>query len=775
MGKENITTLSNKQTTDIQKKQFIDIFFHQQLQIWNDAKQHFEDIKHVQTKPLMVGNIEMQVQFNAARIVSTGAKIDKKTLVDRPCFLCLHNRPKMQMVQVIDQDFELLINPYPILPQHFTIPLRRHEPQNIAPHYSEIYKLLTIYPQLMVFYNGPKCGASAPDHAHLQAGSCGILPLQKTWSILSQHLQIVVSLNKYAALSIITAYPCHAFCIVSREKEDSNRLFSMLYRALPLQKNETEPMMNIVAWRQGEDYIAVVFPRKKHRPDCYFAKGDEQMLISPGALDMAGLIITPRERDFKKLNSTKVENILKEMTISDKELDNTLSKLKAFSTNEDEKKEPKVSVGIVNAKQICFALNQSYICQEKPIRGCQKVEFEAGSILWNGQYHHELCFTPQTDSATFSLNDVTIGINFHWERKEIQTFHGTLRFIINGDKICAINQLPVENYLESVISSEMKATSSLELLKAHAVISRSWLLAQIQKHQHLEKNKTTESSFFKDKNKLIHWYDREDHTLFDVCADDHCQRYQGITKETNKYVVKAIQQTRGEILMYNGEICDTRFSKCCGGISEEYRYCWENITKPYLSPVRDIAKNDREQIPDLTNENNAEIWIRNTPDAFCNTHNKKILSQVLNDYDQETIDFYRWEVTYTQQELRMLIEEKLGMELGDILDLVVLERGKSGRIYLLKIIGSLQSFTIGKELEIRRTLSKTHLYSSAFVVNKQDVMNGVPRKFVITGAGWGHGVGLCQIGAAVMGEQGCHYTDILKHYYSGSQIAQMYQ
>ena len=397
--------------------------------------------------------------------------------------------------------------------------------------------------------------------------------------------------------------------------------------------------------------------------------------------------------------------------------------------------------------------------------------------MWNGNQYRELTFHPSSPDCSFSLHDVTIGVNFHWERKETQTFLGTLRLVVEADKICAINDLPVEKYLESVISSEMSATSSLELLKAHSVISRSWLLAQIEKRRKLKEGSNNFFSFIKKDDELIRWYDREDHTIFDVCADDHCQRYQGITKETSPNVAVAIEATRGEVLMSEGDICDARFSKSCGGVSEEYQYCWENIKMPYLLAVRDTAKGvkDEDTIPDLTVEAEADKWIRTAPDAFCNTHDKTILSQVLNDFDQETTDFYRWRVEYTQQELHDLITEKMKMDLGDILDLVPVERGKSGRLCKLKIVGSKRSFTIGKELEIRRVLSTSHLYSSAFVTDKADVVDGVPQKFTLIGAGWGHGVGLCQIGAAVMGAQGYKYDQILLHYYRTADLKKLYK
>ena len=437
------------------------------------------------------------------------------------------------------------------------------------------------------------------------------------------------------------------------------------------------------------------------------------------------------------------------------------------------KEEPIVSVGIVSASKLRFSLNAPYTVCGSQRCGKQVVELAEGRILWENALYDELLFEPTDAHSSFTLEDVTIGVNFHWERKEAQTFLGKLRFIVEDNNICAINELPVETYLTSVISSEMRATSSLELLKAHAVISRSWLLAQMEQRKAENNNVEKQPSFFKTNEEIVRWYDREDHKRFDVCADDHCQRYQGITKAANKHVVEAIQQTAGEILTSHGEICDARYSKCCGGAVEEFQYCWENIKKPYLQALPDTLP-DTTPLPDLTDEAVARQWILSSPDAFCNTTDQKVLSQVLNDFDQETTDFYRWSQTYSQAELKQLLEEKLEVQFGDIIDLVPLSRGKSGRIYRLKIVGKERTLIIGKELEIRRALSKSHLYSSAFIVEKADIKDGVPQKFIIKGAGWGHGVGLCQIGAAMMGKQGYRYEEILLHYYKGAGITKAY-
>lgn len=768
---------------DIMEDSSISRFFNRQLEVWTDARHRFRDLKHVETRQF---SDQLKLQWNPARIVSTGAKIDKKTLGERPCFLCDKNRPKEQMSKQIDEKFHLLVNPFPILPVHFTIPARKHQPQLIYKNYGEMHRFISLHSDLMVFYNGPKCGASAPDHLHFQAGTNGILPLQTNWQRLSRNLTDIISLNDEEKISVVRDFIVPAFVIISKSAESDEALFRRLYKAMPQRGDETEPMMNIISWRKGEEFISVVIPREKHRPEAYFAEGDAQFVVSPGALDMSGLIITPREEDFRKLTEEKALSLLQECGVSEEKMNAIIAKLKASKDAEDaaeasstlynKGKQPDVTVGIVSAQKIHFSLNKPYLAKGEKVLGEQVVEFSEGGVLWNGNQYSQLTFHPQSADASFSLSDVTIGVNFHWERKETQTFLGTLRFVVESDKIVAINELPVEKYLESVISSEMSATSSLELLKAHAVISRSWLLAQMKKRREVAESGNNFFSFTKKEDMLIRWYDREDHTLFDVCADDHCQRYQGITKETSPHVAEAIRQTKGQILMDGEEICDARFSKCCGGITEEFQYCWEDTPKTYLTAVRDIALGVEHTLPNLTNEEEAEKWIRFNPPAFCNTQDKKILSEVLNDYDQETVNFYRWKETLSQEKLQQLIADKLKMDLGAILDMKAVERGKSGRISKLQIIGTEKTFTIGKELEIRRTLSDSHLLSSAFVVDKYDKdEQGVPQRFELIGAGWGHGVGLCQIGAAVMGEQGYHYDAILLHYYQGAEIKKLYK
>ena len=436
---------------------------------------------------------------------------------------------------------------------------------------------------------------------------------------------------------------------------------------------------------------------------------------------------------------------------------------------------PQVDVGILTERDVSFRLNGAYRCPEtrRKHSGEQLATLNTdGRIAFDGHTYEALHFTPTDPTDAFDLRGVTIGVHFHWERREDQRFRGELHLLAAEDGILVMNRIDVESYLESVISSEMSATSSPELLRAHAVISRSWLLAQIEKRQAPTDTQAAEPTLAEngrsDDEGLLRWYDREDHTRFDVCADDHCQRYQGITRATTPAVEEAVRATCGEVLTCEGQLCDTRFSKSCGGITECFEYCWEPVHHRYLIALRD-SRTPGEPMPDLTNEAEAERWIRTAPEAFCHTTDEGILSQVLNGYDRETPDFYRWTVEYTQAELADLIRRKSGIDFGAILALQAVERGRSGRIVRLRIVGSRRTYIIGKELEIRRTLSETHLYSSAFVVDALDLHHGVPRRFRLTGAGWGHGVGLCQIGAAVMGAEGHPYRHILAHYYPGSQ------
>ena len=748
----------------------IEDFFRKELEEWQEAAERYKALEEVKTKELALGEVTLAAQWNPARIVSTGASIDKKTISERPCFLCDNNRPKEQHKLMTEKHYQILVNPYPILPQHFTIPMRRHTPQSIYSSFGTLRKMAWDMPKHIVFYNGPLCGASCPDHMHLQAGSRGIVPLERDWTMYEKGLRKLYPLTgeqmasmeeagnvgSRPGLYLLEGYACPVFVIRSLPAESDSLLCQRVYKALPVVGDEIEPRLNIVCWRQEgtssrpDEIVTLIFPRSKHRPDCYYAEGKEQLLISPGALDMCGLFITPREQDFKTLTAERAQAILQEVTLSEEELKPIIAQLtdKPEETFvEDEKKQDnlpnvnqEVSVGIMKDAVIRFCMNSPYHAKGTEVTGEQVAEYTDGGIRWRDNVYQELTFRGE---GSFTLHGVTIGQKFHWERQESQTFSGILKLVVDEDKIVAINILPVEDYLTSVISSEMKSSSSLEFLKAAAVISRSWLYAQMQRRLEHAEQAAPFFTFVKGEGESIRWYDREDHTIFDVCADDHCQRYQGITRASNPRVAEAVSATRGQVLMYDGKICDTRFGKCCGGQTNEYQYCWENIEVPYLRSVKD---------------------------PFCNTNDTKILRQVLNDYDLETRDFYEWTEELSQEEAHDFICKHLKMELGPILGMEIVEKGPGGHISKLRIVGKEKSFVVGKELEIRRMLSTSHLKSSAFTIEVKNIRGGVPQRFVLHGRGWGHGVGLCQIGAAVMGEQGYSYKKILGHYYKGAQI-----
>ncbi len=788
----------------------IDAFFQKELQEWPEAAERYKALEEqTLSRPLPYREkssnhqtIEGEkvssplpardrlgegptfiAQWNPARIVSTGAAIDKKSISERPCFLCDNNRPKEQHKLMTEKHYQILVNPYPILPQHFTIPMRRHTPQSIYSSFGTLRRMAWNMPRHIVFYNGPLCGASCPDHMHLQAGSRGVAPLERDWTMYENKLRKLYPLTgeqtasmeeagnvgSRCGLYLLEGYPCPVFVIRSMPAESDSILCQRVYKALPIVGDEAEPRLNIVCWRQAgtasrpDEIVTLIFPRSKHRPDCYYAEGKDQLLVSPGALDMCGLIITPREQDFNALTAEKAADILREVTLSEEDLKPIIEELtdkqapQPPSGGETGEGLPQkgdggpvvgretVSVGIMKDTVIRFCINGTYQAKGTEVTGEQTAEYTEGGIRWKDNVYRELTFRAMAgEGGSFTLHNVTIGRSFHWERQESQTFSGTLKLVVDEDKIVAINILPVEDYLKSVISSEMKSSCSLEFLKASAVISRSWLYAQMQRRQEHAEQAAPFFSFVKGEGESIRWYDREDHTIFDVCADDHCQRYQGITRQSDPRVAEAVDATRGQVLTFDGHICDTRFGKCCGGRTNEFQYCWENIQVPYL---------------------------RSVADPFCNTSDTRILRQVLNDYDLETHDFFEWTEELTQQEIHDRITEHLKADLGPILALEPVESGPGGHISKLRIVGQERSFVVGKELEIRRMLSTSTLKSSAFTVETKNVRGGVPGRFILHGHGWGHGVGLCQIGAAVMGEQGYNYRQILRHYYTGARIS----
>lgn len=787
-------------------------FIKVQKNIWDEVRERFEALQNVvQIKSFETVGGEIAIQHNPARIVSTGAKIDAHHLKKRPCFLCDLHRPTIQMSLPVEASYQVLINPFPILPDHLTLPTRRHLPQEIERHLSAFCRMTAALPHFLCFYNGARCGASAPDHAHFQAGARGIVPLERNWGKYEGRLERLFPLNteevaeteeagytdKRAGIYLLRDYVCPAFVVIGKQAEDGQPLLRKLLAAIPCPEGRKEPDINLLAWMeesattQQKTMITIVFPRCKHRPDCYTAEGEAQMLVSPGALDMGGLIITPRPEDYQRITEKQTVGILREVTLSESEIlsiarhlhHSTRQNTGTISNSSLKKgKEPMVDVGIMTADSIQFSIDTVYTAKGKNISGVQTVEYCEGGILWNGNVYSELTFRPTSEEheSQFTLNEVPIGINFHWECKQKQTFHGTLSFMVEEEKLVAINRISAELYLESVISSEMSPNASFEFLKAHAVVSRSWLFKMLQQRQKMVQSGNEENffSFQRKGDEYIRWYGREDHTLFDVCADDHCQRYQGITSITRSEVHRAVEATRGQVLKVGENFCDARFSKCCGGVTERYSTCWEDQDFTYLSPIFDGPNTTKQDpgMPNLTDEQEARHWITSAPTAFCKTKDAQLLSQVMKDYDQETPDFYRWEVRYTQEELSRLIKKKTEVDFGKIIDLIPVERGGSGRIIRLKILGTACTMTIGKELEIRRSLSESHLYSSAFIIEKEGFdEDGIPKNFKLTGAGWGHGVGLCQIGAAVMATKGYSYQQILLHYYQNAEIQRQYE
>ncbi len=668
------------------KRDDIDRLVEDQLRDWEEVRLRTMSLRDVKVKDVTVDGVPWRAQFNPARVVSTGAKVDKASIAARPCFLCRDNRPQCQHVHQWG-NYEILVNPFPIFPGHLTIASCRHEPQSVNGHVGDMLRLACELEGYTVFYNGPQCGASAPDHLHFQAVPSEYMPLDRR-------------------------YPFKRHYFIDSQERVGEALSELLDS---LSAYGDEPMVNIALRAVDSSTIeAVVVPRRAHRPQCY-----DTVKVSPGAVDVFGTLITVSEADFDAVDSSLAASVFNDVAFASHELS--------------------VNVGIMSAPEIQYELHGPF---ESDAEGAE--------------------FRPLSSDSYFTLKDVTIGVDFHWQRKENQSFLGKLKLKKSGDLTLALNIVPVEDYLTSVISSEMSADASLELLKAHAVISRSWVLAQIchkaSASGHVDMLDTPEER--------VKWYDHDDHVDFDVCADDHCQRYQGITRASRAQVRSAILSTWGEVLMYGDELCDARFSKCCGGEFEEFQYCWEPRRHDYLVAARDAV--DGAPLLDLTVEANAREWILGRPDAFCSDVDESILAQVLNNYDRETVDFYRWIVDYDVDELSEIVRERSGIDFGEIRDLVPLARGTSGRIYRLKIVGSKRTMIVGKELEIRKWLSRSHLYSSAFMVER--TLHG----FRLHGAGWGHGVGLCQIGAAVMGERGFNYRQILSHYFKDAEIRSIY-
>ena len=750
----------------------IDKFIKDQLSVWPLAAENYRNLKKAEMKHLEVGGLRVVVQYNPCRRISSEAALDKKSISERPCFLCPENRPAEQTNIEFEgrkgRKYRVTLNPYPIFPSHLVISSFDHTPQSIWHRYQDLLDFVKENNEYLGFYNGPQSGASAPDHMHFQACPQGLMPLQRRVDELLDTsedgtLEFLTNV-KEARLFHLDEYARGVFVLRGTTAKSTAKLFYRLLDCAPLPEDSEEPRLNLIAWYHGGEYRTVVMFREKHRPHNYFSTASDHLAMSPGCADMAGVYVAPEKEDFDKLDSKLLSQVVEEVAASEETEKGIVWRLTRTQN--------RLEVGIMSGREIEFEIISDGA-------GKQKVEYSEGSISYNGVLYDELVFEAQTEATMFAepsfvLYGVTIGVDFHWERKVTQKFAGTLKFIVDGDKVTAVNIVGVEDYLLSVISSEMKASAGLEFLKAHAVISRSWVMAQVEHRRkaagpvaelaeapvtstcsvttELDSETTelgsvtTKQTSVTGKDEYIKWFDHDDHTLFDVCADDHCQRYQGLTMAVGDTVRKAIDQTWGLVLTSEGVICDARFSKCCGGRMELFSTCWEDKDYPYLQPLPDT--------PDCVEGG----------EVFCDTSDERILSQVLNDYDLETKDFYRWTTEYSRTEVSDLVRRRSGIDFGTIRDLVPIERGPSGRLKRLRIIGVKKTMVIGKELIIRRWLSDSHLKSSAFDVKWDG------DRLVLDGAGWGHGVGLCQIGAAVMASKGYTFDQILLHYYPGSVL-----
>lgn len=812
-----------------------------QLASWPEARGRFKALEdQVITQELPCNGTHLVAQHNPARAVSTGAKIDAKTLSERPCFLCDQNRPTEQLAVPVLGKFQVLVNPYPILPDHLTITTRRHQPQRFARFVEAMPSLATKLSGFIVFYNGPLSGASAPDHAHLQAGRKGYVPLEKDWPTYAKQLEPVLTTGAMDSdetnhdakdicvrdygYYLLRGFAAPAFVVVSRLAPDETtpKLVERLIGLLPIAEGQEEPDINVISWREKrmmecECLITVIIPRAKHRPACYSLPADspEHFMISPGAIDMGGLIITPDKRDYDRLTPEIASGILREVTVPDAVIDRVVRMLRGIKmphstdkTDDTGTKAPDAAlnelanepleVGLLTAEEIHFCFEGQFVLyadgqpasfQPETAHSYTARLSQDGKGVTIGKVEgRELLFLPQEPSAClFELEKVVIGKSFHWQQYQTQHFRGGLRLITDGEgHVVAINRVDVETYLESVISSEMSAQSPLELLKAHAVISRSWVLSQKLHRRQAQGKEATPTCDEKGENhtadERISWQDQSNHHLFDVCADDHCQRYQGVSMGISAEALTAVRETRGVVLTDSeGNLCDARFAKSCGGESERFSACWaDDGDQSYLTPVRDCSHQEAEaegdDTPDLSDETQACRWILSTPPAFCATHDERLLSTVLNGYDREAgaTGYYRWTVKLSQADASRLVSERLGRSLGTIRHLIALTRGASGRIVKLRVEGTEGMVTVGKELSIRRLLSDTHLYSSAFVIVEGDLdCDSLPRSFTLYGAGWGHGVGLCQIGAAEMASEGYNYRQILRHYYQGATLERL--
>lgn len=735
------------------KMDVISKFVGDQLSRWTLACNNFRALKNVKIKTMDIGGLQVKLQFNPARMISSAAKLTKEDIAARKCFLCRENRPSEQIMIKFEgrkgKKYHILVNPYPIFPDHLVIAMATHTEQSIWKRYVDMLDLAKKYQKYTFFYNGPRSGASAPDHHHFQGAPQELIPLEmdvdRCLTMKDPVLEQVASLQD-AELYHYRRFTTGVFVVRSDTAKSAAKLFYRLLDCADIPEGEKEPLINLFSYYKDGEFRSIVVFRSRHRSHHYFSDGPDHLTMSPGCADMGGVFIVPVQKEFETITQELLSEMVAEVSIPQQEQELIIHRLTRTQKS--------LEVGILLGQEIEFEILSDGA-------GKRKAVIKDGKIEYDGALYDELYFEAPNPSTAFAqesfmLAGVTIGKQFHWQRKENQVFAGALKIIVDRDNLLAINVIGVEDYLLSVISSEMSANCSLELLKAHAVISRSWVMARMEQGREDAASEQPVVDKEADVVEYVKWYDHQEHKLFDVCADDHCQRYQGLTRATGENVRKAVDATWGQILTYGGRLCDARFSKCCGGVMEKFSTCWEDKDYPYLQPLPDTADH------------------KHGGRIFCDTADPAVISQILNGYDRQTQDFMSWEAEWSREDVSRMVAGKSGVDLGMIQQFIPLERGESGRIYKLEIKGDKRTLIVGKELEIRRLLSDSHLKSSAFDI--EYILDGKPSDasswdhVILKGRGWGHGVGLCQIGAAVMASEGYAYTQILSHYYPSSQL-----
>ncbi|MGN1234277.1 MAG: DUF4922 domain-containing protein [Candidatus Cryptobacteroides sp.] len=735
------------------KMDVISKFVGDQLSRWTLACNNFRALKNVKIKTMDIGGLQVKLQFNPARMISSAAKLSKEDIAARKCFLCRENRPGEQIMIKFEgrkgKKYHILVNPYPIFPDHLVIAMATHTEQSIWKRYVDMLDLAKKYQKYTFFYNGPRSGASAPDHHHFQGAPQELIPLEmdvdRCLKMKDPVLEQVASLQD-AELYHYRRFTTGVFVLRSDTAKSAAKLFYRLLDCADIPEGEKEPLINLFSYYKEGEFRSIVVFRSRHRSHHYFSDGPDHLTMSPGCADMGGVFIVPVQKEFETITQELLSEMVAEVSITKQEQDLIIHRLTRTQKS--------LEVGIMSGQEIEFEILSDGA-------GKRKAVIKDGKIEYEGALYDELYFEAPNPSTAFAqesfmLAGVTIGKQFHWQRKENQVFAGALKIIVDGGNLLAINIIGVEDYLLSVISSEMSANCSLELLKAHAVISRSWVMARMEQGREDVTSEQPVVDKEADVVEYVKWYDHQEHKLFDVCADDHCQRYQGLTRATGENVRKAVDATWGQILTYDGRLCDARFSKCCGGVMEKFSTCWEDKDYPYLQPLPDTAGH------------------KQGGRIFCDTADPTVISQILNGYDRQTQDFMSWEVKWSREEISRMVTGKSGVDLGLIQQFIPLERGESGRISKLMIKGEKRTLVVGKELEIRRLLSDSHLKSSAF--DLEYILDDKPSDasswdhVILKGRGWGHGVGMCQIGAAVMASEGYAYTQILSHYYPSSQL-----